>query len=57
VPGSGKTAEAAGIISKEPVALQLRYLQTLTQIGVEQKTTLVFPVPIDILKNWMQGST
>jgi len=29
----------------------------LTQIGVEQNTTVVFPVPIDILKNWLQGST
>jgi regulator of protease activity HflC (stomatin/prohibitin superfamily) len=54
---AAKLAEAAGIISKEPVALQLRYLQTLTEIGVEKNTTVVFPVPIDILKNWMQSST
>ena len=54
---AAQLAEAAGVISKEPVALQLRYLQTLTQIGVEQNTTVVFPVPIDILKNWLQGST
>jgi len=50
---SSKLAEAAGIINREPVALQLRYLQTLTEIGVEKNTTVVFPVPIDILKQWM----
>jgi regulator of protease activity HflC (stomatin/prohibitin superfamily) len=50
---SYKLAEAAGVINKEPVALQLRYLQTLTEIGVEKNTTVVFPVPIDIIKNWI----
>ncbi len=50
---AAKLAEAANVISREPVALQLRYLQTLTEIGVEKNTTVVFPVPIDILKNWM----
>ncbi len=50
---AAKLAEAAGVINKEPVALQLRYLQTLTEIGVEKNTTVVFPVPIDILKNWI----
>jgi regulator of protease activity HflC (stomatin/prohibitin superfamily) len=50
---AAKLAEAAAIINKEPVALQLRYLQTLTEIGVEKNTTVVFPVPIDILKHWM----
>ncbi len=52
---SAKLAEAAGVINKEPVALQLRYLQTLTEIGVEKNTTVVFPVPIDILKGWMES--
>ena len=47
---SRKLSEAAVAISKEPVALQLRYLQTLTEIGVEQNTTIVFPLPIDLLK-------
>jgi len=51
---SAKLAEAAGIINKEPVALQLRYLQTLTEIGVEKNTTVVFPVPIDIIKDWIE---
>jgi regulator of protease activity HflC (stomatin/prohibitin superfamily) len=50
---SAKLAEAAGVINKEPVALQLRYLQTLTEIGVEKNTTVVFPVPIDTIKDWI----
>jgi len=52
---SAKLAEAAGVINKEPVALQLRYLQTLTEIGVEKNTTVVFPVPIDIIKGWIES--
>jgi regulator of protease activity HflC (stomatin/prohibitin superfamily) len=47
---SRKLSEAALAISKEPVALQLRYLQTLTEIGVEKNTTIIFPLPIDLLK-------
>ncbi len=52
---AAKLAEAAGVINKEPVALQLRYLQTLTEIGVEKNTTVVFPVPIDIISEWIKG--
>jgi regulator of protease activity HflC (stomatin/prohibitin superfamily) len=52
---SAKLAEAAGVINKEPIALQLRYLQTLTEIGVEKNTTVVFPVPIDIIKSWIDS--
>jgi regulator of protease activity HflC (stomatin/prohibitin superfamily) len=52
---SAKLAEAAGVINKEPIALQLRYLQTLTEIGVEKNTTVVFPVPIDIIKDWIES--
>ena len=48
---SRKLADAAGIINTEPVALQLRYLQTLTEIGVEKNTTVVFPIPIDFIKD------
>jgi len=47
---SEKLAMAATVISREPVALQLRYLQTLTEIGVEKNTTVIFPIPIDILE-------
>ena len=50
---AAKLAEAASVISREPMALQLRYLQTLTEIGVEKNTTVVFPVPIDIIREWM----
>jgi len=45
---SQKLADAAHVLAVEPAAMQLRYLQTLTEIGVEQNTTLIFPVPIDI---------
>jgi regulator of protease activity HflC (stomatin/prohibitin superfamily) len=44
-----RLADAAKIISSEPVTLQLRYLQTLTEIGVEKNTTIVFPLPVDIV--------
>jgi regulator of protease activity HflC (stomatin/prohibitin superfamily) len=43
-----KLREAASILAQEPVSVQLRYLQTLTEIGVEKNTTVVFPIPIDI---------
>jgi len=52
---SVKLAEAAGILEKEPAAIQLRYLQTLTEIGVEKNTTIVFPLPIDILTQWAKS--
>jgi len=44
-----KLAMAAEVIQKQPAALQLRYLQTLMDIGVEKNTTIVFPLPIDII--------
>jgi len=53
---SAKLAEAAAVINKEPVALQLRYLQSLTEIGVEKNTTVVFPVPIDIIRGWLEST-
>jgi regulator of protease activity HflC (stomatin/prohibitin superfamily) len=42
--------EAAGVIAKQPGALQLRYLQTLTEIAVEKNSTIIFPVPIEFLE-------
>src|SRR5712671_1090734 len=42
--------DAAAVIGEQPVALQLRYLQTLLELGSSQATTIVFPVPIDMLK-------
>jgi len=44
-----KLAMAAELIQRQPAALQLRYLQTLVEIGAEKNTTVVFPLPIDIL--------
>ncbi len=44
-----KLVRAATAIAAEPTALQLRYLQTLTEIGMEQNTTVIFPVPVDML--------
>jgi len=53
---STKLAEAAEVLEKQPASIQLRYLQTLTEIGVEKNTTVVFPVPIDILSQWMRAN-
>jgi regulator of protease activity HflC (stomatin/prohibitin superfamily) len=44
-----KLAMAAQVIQEQPAAIQLRYLQTLVEIGVEKNTTIIFPLPIDIL--------
>jgi regulator of protease activity HflC (stomatin/prohibitin superfamily) len=44
-----RLVDAAHLLSTEPASIQLRYLQTLTEIGVEKNTTIVFPLPIDIL--------
>jgi regulator of protease activity HflC (stomatin/prohibitin superfamily) len=46
---SEKLAMAAEVIQKQPVAIQLRYLQTLVEIGAEKNTTIVFPLPLDII--------
>jgi regulator of protease activity HflC (stomatin/prohibitin superfamily) len=46
---SQRLADAAKVLGTEKAALQLRYLQTLTEIGVEKNTTIVFPLPIDII--------
>jgi regulator of protease activity HflC (stomatin/prohibitin superfamily) len=46
---SQKLMEAAQVIAKEPIALQLRYLQTLSEIATEQNSTIVFPLPIELL--------
>jgi regulator of protease activity HflC (stomatin/prohibitin superfamily) len=49
---SAKLAEAAAVLQKEPAAIQLRYLQTLAEIGVEKNTTIIFPLPVDIVSLW-----
>jgi len=43
-------ADAAHLISTEPAALQLRYLQTLTEIAVEKNSTIIFPLPMDLIE-------
>jgi len=46
---SVKSAEPAAVLNREPVAITLRYLQTLIEIGVEKNTTVLFPLPPDLL--------
>ena len=48
-----RLADASAIIAKEPIALQLRFLQTLVEIASENNSTTIFPVPIDILKPFL----
>ena len=52
---SSKLAEAAGVLETQPAAITLRYLQTLTEIGTEKNTTIVFPLPIDIISTWVKS--
>ena len=52
---AGKLTEAARLLATPPVSITLRYLQTLTEIGTEKTTTVVFPLPIDLFRgisNW-----
>jgi regulator of protease activity HflC (stomatin/prohibitin superfamily) len=46
---SHKLAEAAEVLARQPQALQLRYLETLTVIGADKNSTIVFPLPLDIV--------
>jgi regulator of protease activity HflC (stomatin/prohibitin superfamily) len=47
---AGKLFEAAEVLSKNPVTVQLRFLQTLTEVASEKNSTMIFPVPIDLIK-------
>ena len=49
-----RLSDAAGVMSVNPAALQLRYLQTLLELGSSQSTTIVFPAPIDLLKPFLE---
>lgn len=51
---SQKLADAAEIMNKQPQALQLRYLQTLTEIASEKNSTIIFPLPIDLVKPFLE---
>jgi regulator of protease activity HflC (stomatin/prohibitin superfamily) len=50
-----KLTDAADIISTNPASLQLRYLQTLLEIGSNQNTTIVFPLPMDVIEPFLSG--
>jgi regulator of protease activity HflC (stomatin/prohibitin superfamily) len=47
-----RLADAAAVLATQPITLQLRYLQTLTEIGVEKNTTIVFPLPIELMTSF-----
>jgi hypothetical protein len=49
-----RLVDAAHLLATEPVTIQLRYLQTLTEIGVEKNTTIVFPLPLDLMSGLKQ---
>src|SRR5512136_1228128 len=54
---SARLAEAGAIIAKEPTTLQLRYLQTLTEIASEKNSTIIFPLPIDLISMFLKKET
>ena len=54
---SQKLSDAAAVIAQNPIALQLRFLQTLTEVASEKNSTTIFPVPIDLLKPFLEKST
>jgi regulator of protease activity HflC (stomatin/prohibitin superfamily) len=51
-----KLTDAADIISQNPASIQLRYLQTLLEVGSNQNTTIVFPLPMDVIEPFLKGS-
>lgn len=52
---SEKLSQAAHVLSTEPASIQLRFLQTLSEISVEKNSTIIFPVPIDIIEHFMHS--
>ena len=52
---SHKLAEAAKIMSKDPISVQLRFLQTLTEVAAENNSTIVFPLPVDLLQHFIKN--
>ena len=53
---SEKLAQAAVVIAREPVTLQLRYLQTLTEVATERNSTLIFPITVDLINVFMKNT-
>jgi hypothetical protein len=54
---SQRLRDAADVIAGNPASLQLRYLQTLTEIGATQNSTIVFPLPLDVVKPFLDATT
>jgi regulator of protease activity HflC (stomatin/prohibitin superfamily) len=54
---SQRLSEAAAVIAQNPIALQLRYLQTLAEVATENNSTTIFPVPIDLFRPFLTGGT
>lgn len=52
---SQKLADAASVISSQPIALQLRFLQTLTEIATEKNSTILFPIPVDTIRYFIDA--
>jgi regulator of protease activity HflC (stomatin/prohibitin superfamily) len=52
---AGTLAEAASQLEKSPQSMQLRYLQTLTEIAAERNSTLIFPLPVELFRSWIQS--
>ncbi|HET8622636.1 MAG TPA: slipin family protein [Gemmatimonadales bacterium] len=53
---SATLAEAARTLAREPNSMQLRYLQTVTEIAAENNSTTIFPIPMELFRPWMQGA-
>jgi len=54
---SSRLKDAADVMAIQPVAVQLRYLQTLTEIATEKNSTIIFPLPMDIISYFLKGKT
>lgn len=53
---AARLGEAAAVMEAEPIAIQLRLLQTLAQIGTEKNTTVIVPLPVDLIRAWVASS-
>jgi regulator of protease activity HflC (stomatin/prohibitin superfamily) len=53
---AGKLADAADVISRNPTTIQLRYMQALMEVGINQNSTIVFPLPLDLLKPLLEAT-
>jgi regulator of protease activity HflC (stomatin/prohibitin superfamily) len=50
-----KLMQAAGVLAQQPQAIQLRYMQTLTEVAGDKSSTIVFPLPLDLLEPLVRG--